>query len=195
MTAFPQSPSPIIKTRVGNESYRLSPEEYEKYAIAVGEARRTIVNQFIQNAEIRELIDPNSILNQMTDGKNQYGFVILGKILSSLYAAADATMINTQRGVIFEARKKMAIDRPEEFKALLEAEKSNIYSNALDLLYENPEMTQYLPKKTAQDIFFAKKGKYTEDRNYSAPAEQTKTENAGKSGEEEIDWDEFFKQK
>lgn len=197
MSAFPQGPSPVLKTKVGNQSYRLSPEEYEKYAIAKGEARRAIVNQFIQNADMKQFLDPNSELNQKTDGKNQFGFVILGKILSSLYTAADATLINTERGLIYESRKKMAIERPEEFKALIEAEKNNIYSNALDLLYQNPEMTQYLPKKTAQDIFFSKKGNYTEDRSYANPAEQVETENTGepKKEETEINWDEFLKQK
>jgi hypothetical protein len=191
MTAFPQSPSPILKTKVGNQSYRLKPEEYEKYAIAVGEARRTIINQFIQNADLAQFLDPNSELNQKTDGKNQFGFVILGKIMSSLYAAADATLINTQRGLIYESRKKMAIERPEEFKALLESEKNNIYSNALDLLYENEEMTQYLPKKSAQDIFFSKKGKYSENRKYLYPEEKVETENTGVFKKEEIDWDKF----
>ena len=217
MTAFPQSPSPVIKTKVGNQSYRLNPEEYEKYAIAVGEARRTIINQFIQNADLAQFLDPNSELNQKTDGKNQFGFVILGKIMSSLYAAADATLINTQRGLIYESRKKMAIERPEEFKALLESEKNNIYSNAIDLLYDNSEVVQYLPKKSAQDIFFSKKGKYSENRKYLYPEEKTETENTGvlKKAEtentgalkkvetentgvfkkEEIDWDEFLKQK
>jgi hypothetical protein len=198
MTAFPQSPSPVIKTRVGNESYVLSPEEYEKYAIAKGEARRTIVNQFIQNADLAQLLDMNSELNQKTDGKNPFGTVILGKILTSLYAAADATMINVDRGLIYESRKKMAIERPEEFKALIEAEKNNIYSNALDLLYQNPEMTQYLPKKSAQDIFFSKKGKYSENRKYLYPEEKVEPEKVEPMSSDEtqdIDWDEFLKQK
>jgi hypothetical protein len=198
MTAFPQSPSPVIKTKVGNESYVLSPEEYEKYAIAKGEARRTIVNQFIQNADLAQFLDMNSELNQKTDGKNPFGTVILGKILTSLYAAADATLINVDRGLIYESRKKMAIERPEEFKALIEAEKNNIYSNALDLLYQNPEMTQYLPKKSAQDIFFSKKGKYSENRKYLYPEEKVepkKVEPMSSDETQDIDWDEFLKQK
>ena len=198
MTAFPQSPSPVIKTRVGNESYVLSPEEYEKYAIAKGEARRTIVNQFIQNADLAQFLDMNSELNQKTDGKNPFGTVILGKILTSLYAAADATLINVDRGLIYESRKKMAIERPEEFKALIEAEKNNIYSNALDLLYQNPEMSQYLPKKSAQDIFFSKKGKYSENRKYLYPEEKVEPEKVEPMSSDEtqdIDWDEFLKQK
>ncbi len=40
----------------------------------------------------------------------------------------------------------------------------------MDLLYNDPEMSNYLPKTTAQDIFFAKQGKYSEDRGYSRPA-------------------------
>jgi hypothetical protein len=198
MTAFPQSPSPMLKTKVGNQSYRLTPEEYEKYAIAKGEARRTIVNQFIQNADLAQFLDMNSELNQKTDGKNPFGTVILGKILTSLYAAADATLINVDRGLIYESRKKMAIERPEEFKALIEAEKNNIYSNALDLLYQNPEMTQYLPKKSAQDIFFAKKGKYSENRKYLYPEEKVEPEKVEPMSSDEtqdIDWDEFLKQK
>jgi len=198
MTAFPQSPSPILKTKVGNQSYRLTPEEYEKYAIAKGEARRTIVNQFIQNADLAQFLDMNSELNQKTDGKNPFGTVILGKILTSLYAAADATLINVDRGLIYESRKKMAIERPEEFKALIEAEKNNIYSNALDLLYQNPEMTQYLPKKSAQDIFFSKKGKYSENRKYLYPEEKVEPEKVEPMSSDEtqdIDWDEFLKQK
>jgi hypothetical protein len=140
----------------------------------------------------------NSELNQKTDGKNPFGTVILGKILTSLYAAADATMINVDRGLIYESRKKMAIERPEEFKALIEAEKNNIYSNALDLLYQNPEMTQYLPKKSAQDIFFAKKGKYSENRKYLYPEEKVEPEKVEPMSSDEtqdIDWDEFLKQK
>jgi antitoxin component YwqK of YwqJK toxin-antitoxin module len=169
IAAFPQSPSPILKTKVGNESYALTPEEYEKYAIATGKARRTLVNTFIQNADVKQFLDMNSDLNKKTDGKNPYGVVILGKILSSLYAAADATMINTNRGLIYESRKKMAIERPEQYNALIESEKNNIYSNALDLLYDDSEMVNYLPKTTAQDIFFAKQGEYSEDRGYSRP--------------------------
>jgi hypothetical protein len=65
----------------------------------------------------------------------------------------------------------------------------------LDLLYQNPEMSQYLPKKSAQDIFFSKKGNYTEDRAYVTPLEQAETENTGVFKKEEIDWDEFLKQK
>jgi hypothetical protein len=198
MTAFPQSPSPVIKTKVGNESYVLSPEEYEKYAIAKGEARRTIVNQFIQNADLAQFLDMNSELNQKTDGKNPFGTVILGKILTSLYAAADATLINVDRGLIYESRKKMAIERPEEFKALIEAEKNNIYSNAIDLLYDNSEVVQYLPKKSAQDIFFAKKGKYSENRKYLYPEEKVEPEKVEPMSSDEtqdIDWDEFLKQK
>jgi hypothetical protein len=100
---------------------------------------------------------------------------------------------------------------------LIEAEKNNIYSNAIDLLYDNSEVVQYLPKKSAQDIFFSKKGKYSENRKYLYPEEKTETENTGvlkkaetentgvlKKAEtentgvfkkEEIDWDEFLKQK
>ena len=88
--------------------------------------------------------------------------------------------------------------RPEEFKALIEAEKNNIYSNALDLLYQNPEMTQYLPKKSAQDIFFSKKGKYSENRKYLYPEEKVETEKVEPMSSDEtqdIDWDEFLKQK
>ena len=167
LTAFPSNPAPVVKSRVGGESYVLSPEEYQKYAIAVGEARRKIVNQFIENADLSQLTDMNSVLNQMTpDNKKPYGYVVLGKILTNLYSAADATLINTERGLIYEARKKMATERPEEFKVLLEKEKTNIYSQALDLLYNDPEMSQYLPKTTAQDIFFKKKGNYTENRDY-----------------------------
>jgi hypothetical protein len=198
MTAFPQSPSPILKTKVGNQSYRLNPEEYEKYAIAKGEARRTIVNQFIQNADLAQFLDMNSELNQKTDGKNPFGTVILGKILTSLYAAADATLINVDRGLIYESRKKMAIERPEEFKALIEAEKNNIYSNAIDLLYDNSEVVQYLPKKSAQDIFFSKKGKYSENRKYLYPEEKVEPEKVEPMSSDEtqdIDWDEFLKQK
>jgi antitoxin component YwqK of YwqJK toxin-antitoxin module len=170
IAAFPSNPSPVLKTRVGNQSYALTPEEYEKYAIAVGKARREIVNTFIQNADVKQFLDMNSDLNKKTDGKNPYGVVILGKILSSLYSAADATMINVERGLIYESRKKMAIERPEQYAAFIESEKNNIYSQALDLLYNDPEMSNYLPKTTAQDIFFAKQGKYSEDRGYSRPA-------------------------
>ena len=176
IAAFPSNPSPILKTRVGNQSYALTPEEYEKYAIAVGKARREIVNTFIQNADVKQFLDMNSDLNKKTDGKNPYGVVILGKILSSLYSAADATMINVERGLIYESRKKMAIERPEQYAALIESEKNNIYSQALDLLYNDPEMVNYLPKTTAQDIFFAKQGKYSEDRRYSRPAEEVDLE-------------------
>jgi len=170
IAAFPSNPSPILKTRVGNQSYALTPEEYEKYAIAVGKARREIVNTFIQNADVKQFLDMNSDLNKKTDGKNPYGVVILGKILSSLYSAADATMINVERGLIYESRKKMAIERPEQYAALIESEKNNIYSQALDLLYNDPEMSNYLPKTTARDIFFAKQGKYSDNRGYLRPA-------------------------
>ena len=119
----------------------------------------------------------------------------MGKILTSLYSAADATLINTERGLIYEARKKMATERPEEFKALLEKEKNNIYSQALDLLYDDPEMSKYLPKITAQDIFFSKKAKYSEDRtiNEVGPESIGPTENTGVF--EKDPYDEFFNQK
>jgi hypothetical protein len=194
LTAFPSNPAPVVKSRVGGESYVLSPEDYQKYAIAVGEARRKIVNQFIENADLSQLTDMNSVLNQMTpDNEKPYGYVVLGKILTNLYSAADATLINTERGLIYEARKKMATERPEEFSALLEKEKTNIYSQALDLLYNDPEMSQYLPKTTAKDIFFKKKGNYTENREYlietpeaEQPAAQQQNVNV---------MEEFFKQK
>jgi hypothetical protein len=193
LTAFPSNPPPIVKSRVGEETYPLSPEEYQKYAIAVGEARRKIVNQFIENADLSQLTDMNSALNQMTpDNQKPYGYVILGKILTNLYSAADATLINTERGLIYEARKKMATERPEEFKALLEKEKTNIYSQALDLLYNDPEMSQYIPKTTAQDIFFKKKGTYTEDREYLIETPESQQP----ATEEKINvMEEFFKQK
>jgi hypothetical protein len=196
MTAFPSNPSPVLKSRVGGESYVLSPEDYQKYAIAVGEARRKIVNQFIENAELSQFTNLNSDLNKKTeDNEKPYGYVVLGKILTSLYSAADATLINTERGLIYEARKKMAIERPEEFKALLEKEKNNIYSQALDLLYDDPEMSKYLPKTTAQDIFFSKKAKYSEDRtiNEVGPESIGPTENTGVF--EKDPYDEFFNQK
>ncbi len=173
MTAFPTNPAPVVKSRVGGESYPLSPEDYQKYAIAIGEARRMVVDQFIENADLSQFIDPSSDLNMKTnDNEKQYGFVVLGKILTSLYSAADATLINTERGLIYEARLKMAAERPEEFKELLEKEKTNIYSEGLDALYNDPEMSQYLPKTTAQDIFFSKKGKYSEDREYMNETQQ-----------------------
>jgi hypothetical protein len=196
MTAFPSNPSPVLKSRVGGESYVLSPEDYQKYAIAVGEARRKIVNQFIENAELSQFTNLNSDLNKKTeDNEKPYGYVVLGKILTSLYSAADATLINTERGLIYEARKKMATERPEEFKALLEKEKNNIYSQALDLLYDDPEMSKYLPKTTAQDIFFSKKAKYSEDRtiNEVGPESIGPTENTGVF--EKDPYDEFFNQK
>jgi hypothetical protein len=97
--------------------------------------------------------------------------------------------------LIYEARKKMATERPEEFKALLEKEKNNIYSQGLDLLYNDPEMSQYIPKTTAQDIFFKKKGKYTEDRKYikESPESIQSTENTGVFKKDP--YDEFFNQK
>jgi hypothetical protein len=196
MTAFPSNPSPVLKSRVGGESYVLSPEDYQKYAIAVGEARRKIVNQFIENAELSQFTNLNSDLNKKTeDNEKPYGYVVLGKILTSLYSAADATLINTERGLIYEARKKMATERPEEFKALLEKEKNNIYSQALDLLYDDPEMSKYLPKTTAQDIFFSKKAKYSEDRTFNevGPESIGPTENTGVF--EKDPYDEFFNQK
>jgi hypothetical protein len=193
LTAFPSNPSPIVKSRVGGESYVLSPEDYQKYAIAVGEARRQVVNQFVENADLSQLTDMNSALNQMTpDNQKPYGYVVLGKILTNLYSAADATLINTERGLIYEARKKMAIERPEEFKKLIEKEKTNIYSQALDLLYNDPEMSQYIPKTTAQDIFFKKKGTYTEDREYLIETPESRQPTT----EEKINvMEEFFKQK
>ena len=193
LSAFPSNPSPIVKSRVGGESYVLNPEEYQKYAIAVGEARRQIVNQFIENADLSQLTDMNSALNQMTpDNQKPYGYVVLGKILTNLYSAADATLINTERGLIYEARKKMATERPEEFKKLIEKEKTNIYSQALDLLYNDPEMSQYIPKTTAQDIFFKKKGTYTEDREYLIETPESQQP----ATEEKINvMEEFFKQK
>jgi hypothetical protein len=196
LSAFPSNPSPVIKSKVGGESYVLSPEDYQKYAIAIGEARRAVVNQFIENADLQPFIDPNSELNSKTDDNQKpYGYVVLGKIMTSLYSAADATLINTERGLIYEARKKMATERPEEFKALLEKEKNNIYSQGLDLLYNDPEMSQYLPKTTAQDIFFKKKGKYTEDREYikESPESIQSTENTGVFKKDP--YDEFFNQK
>ena len=196
LSAFPSNPSPVIKSKVGGESYVLSPEDYQKYAIAIGEARRAVVNQFIENADLQPFIDPNSELNSKTDDNQKpYGYVVLGKIMTSLYSAADATLINTERGLIYEARKKMATERPEEFKALLEKEKNNIYSQGLDLLYNDPEMSQYLPKTTAQDIFFKKKGKYTEDRKYikESPESIQSTENTGVFKKDP--YDEFFNQK
>ena len=30
MTAFPTNPAPVVKSRVGGESYPLSPEDYQK---------------------------------------------------------------------------------------------------------------------------------------------------------------------
>lgn len=196
LSAFPSNPSPIIKSKVGGESYVLSPEDYQKYAIAVGEARRKIVNQFIENAELGQFLNPNSDLNKKTDDNQKpYGYVVLGKIMTNLYSAADATLINTQRGLIYEARKKMATESPEEFKALLEKEKNNIYSQALDLLYDDPEMSKYLPKTTAQDIFFSKKAKYSEDRTFKevGPESIGPTENTGVF--EKDPYDEFFNQK
>jgi hypothetical protein len=196
MTAFPSNPSPVLKSRVGGESYVLSPEDYQKYAIAVGEARRKIVNQFIENAELSQFTNLNSDLNKKTeDNEKPYGYVVLGKILTSLYSAADATLINTERGLIYEARKKMATERPEEFKALLEKEKNNIYSQALDLLYDDPEMSKYLPKTTAQDIFFSKKATYSEDRTFMAlgPESIAPTENTGVFKKDP--YDEFFNKK
>jgi hypothetical protein len=173
MTAFPTNPSPVLKSKVGGESYVLNPEDYQKYAIAVGEARRMVVDQLIENADLSQFTDPSSDLNMKTnDNEKQYGFVVLGKILTSLYSAADATMINAERGLVYEARLKMAAERPEEFKALLEKEKNNIYSEGLDALYNDPEMSQYLPKTTAQDIFFSKKEKYSEDREYMNEPQQ-----------------------
>jgi len=202
LTAFPSNPSPIIKSKIGGESYVLSPEEYQKYAIAVGEARRQIVNQFIENADLDQLIGPNSELNGKTaDNQKQYGYVVLGKILSNLYAAADATLINAERGLVYEARKKMATERPEEFKALLEKEKNNIYSQGLDLLYNDPEMSEYLPKTTAQDIFFSKKAKYSEDREYTNEKSNSNTgeeffkEKAPSSTQGGDPYEQFFKQK
>lgn len=196
LSAFPSNPSPVIKSKVGGESYVLSPEDYQKYAIAIGEARRAVVNQFIENADLQPFIDPNSELNSKTDDNQKpYGYVVLGKIMTSLYSAADATLINTERGLIYEARKKMATERPEEFKALLEKEKNNICSQGLDLLYNDPEMSQYIPKTTAQDIFFKKKGKYTEDREYikESPESIQSTENTGVFKKDP--YDEFFNQK
>ena len=202
LSAFPSNPSPVIKSRIGGESYVLSPEDYQKYAIAIGEARRQIVNQFIENADLNQLIGPNSELNGKTaDNQKQYGYVVLGKILSNLYAAADATLINAERGLIYESRKKMATERPEEFKALLEKEKNNIYSQGLDLLYNDPEMSEYLPKTTAQDIFFSKKAKYSEDREYinensnSNTGEEFFKEQAPSSTQGGDPYEEFFKQK
>jgi len=202
LTAFPSNPSPVIKSKIGGESYVLSPEEYQKYAIAVGEARRQIVNQFIENADLDQLIGPNSELNGKTaDNQKQYGYVVLGKILSNLYAAADATLINAERGLIYESRKKMATERPEEFKKLLEKEKNNIYSQGLDLLYNDPEMSEYLPKTTAQDIFFSKKAKYSEDREYTNEKSNSKTgeeffkEKAPSSTQGGDPYEQFFKQK
>jgi hypothetical protein len=202
LTAFPSNPSPIIKSKIGGESYVLSPEDYQKYAIAVGEARRQIVNQFIENADLSQLTDMNSALNQMTpDNQKPYGYVVLGKILTNLYSAADATLINTERGLIYEARKKMATERPEEFKKLLEKEKNNIYSQGLDLLYNDPEMSEYLPKTTAQDIFFSKKAKYSEDREYTNEKSNSNTgeeffkEQAPSSTQGGDPYEQFFKQK
>jgi len=167
LTAFPSNPSPMIKTRIGGEEIKLTPEQYERYAIAVGEARRQIVNEFNENGDLDMLIGAESELNKKTeDNEKQYGYVILGKILTSLYAAADATMINAARGLVYEARLKMATERPEEFKALLEKEINNIYSQGLDLMYNDPEMSDYIPYVTAKDIFFSKKAKYSEDRKY-----------------------------
>jgi hypothetical protein len=166
--SIPQSPSPYIKTIVGGEKYALSPEQYEKYAIAIGDARRKIVDRFIRNGKAGILLNPKSSVNTWPDGRPKtvdneghlLGHMLAGEILSSLYAAADATMINVQRGVVYEARKKMAIERPEQYKELIEKEKNNIYSRAIDILYDNPATVKYLPKATAMDIFFSKRVKY-----------------------------------
>jgi hypothetical protein len=103
--------------------------------------------------------------------------------------------------LIYEARKKMATERPEEFKKLLEKEKNNIYSQGLDLLYNDPEMSEYLPKTTAQDIFFSKKAKYSEDREYTNEKSNSNTgeeffkEKAPSSTQGGDPYEQFFKQK
>lgn len=182
IAAIPPHPSPYIKTLLGGEKYRMSQEEYEKYSIAMGQARRKIVNRFIQTRSADRLLDLKSSMNSWPDGRPKtvdneghlLGYTVLGEILSSLYSAADATMINVERGIINEERKKMAIERPEEYQQLIDREKNNIYSNAIDLLYDNPNMTKYLPKTTAMDMFFTNRVKYEPDnKTYRATGDET----------------------
>jgi antitoxin component YwqK of YwqJK toxin-antitoxin module len=205
LSAMPPHPSPYIKTLVGGEKYRLSQEEYEKYSIAMGEARRQIVNRFISTGNADKFIDLKSSLNAWPDGRPKtidneghlMGYSMLGEILSSLYSAADATMINAERGIINEERKKMAIERPEEYQKLIEREKNNIYSNAINRLYDNPNVGKYLPKTTAMDIFFTKRVKYEpNNKTYQATGDETQQgQPVEQLTEEERRYREYIKQR
>ncbi len=205
LSAVPPHPSPYIKTLVGGEKYRMSQEEYEKYSIAMGEARRQIVNRFISTGNADKFIDLKSSLNSWPDGRPRtvdneghlMGYSMLGEILSSLYSAADATMINAERGIINEERKKMAIERPEEYQKLIEREKNNIYSNAINRLYDNPNVGKYLPKTTAMDIFFTKRIKYEpNNKTYQATGDETQQgEPVEQLTEEERLYREYIKQR
>jgi len=206
LSAIPQHPSPYLKTMVGGEKYRMSQDEYEKYSIAMGEARRRIVNRFISAGSVDRLLDLNSSINSWPDGRPKtvdneghlVGYTMLGEILSSLYSAADATMINVERGIINEERKKMAIERPDEYQKLIERERNNIYSRAIDRLYENPNVSKYLPKTTAMDIFFSKRVKYEpNNKSYEATGDETNQTQAPveQLTEEERLWREYLEER
>lgn len=144
ISAMPSNPSPEI-TPIAGPKYSMSQEEYQAYAIALGEARRRIVNGFIQGTDLKEFISPDSELNRQTgpDLNTPLGYYLLGKTLSKLYSAGDAVLFNEKRAIISEQRRKLAIERPKEFQALVEREKNSIYGEAISELYSDPELENY----------------------------------------------------
>jgi hypothetical protein len=144
ISAMPSNPSPEI-TPIAGPKYSMSQQEYEAYALALGEARRRIVNGFIQGTDIKEFISPDSELNKKTgpDLNTPLGYYLLGKTLSKLYSAGDAVLFNEKRAIISEQRRKLATERPEEFQALVEREKNSIYGEAISELYSDPELENY----------------------------------------------------
>lgn len=144
ISAMPSNPSPEI-TPIAGPKYSMSQQEYQAYAIALGEARRRIVNGFIQGTDLKEFISPDSELNRQTgpDLNTPLGYYLLGKTLSKLYSAGDAVLFNEKRAIISEQRRKLAIERPKEFQALVEREKNSIYGEAISELYSDPELENY----------------------------------------------------
>jgi antitoxin component YwqK of YwqJK toxin-antitoxin module len=155
LDAMPTSPSPVIRAEFG-APYRMNQQDYEQYAILVGETRRKIVNEFIRNADLTMFLDPTSDLNKKTgkDAVTPFGYELLGTVLKSLYSAADKTLYNTERSIINRERLRMMQERPEEYNKLIEKEKSSIYSDAFTALYDDPSLNQFLPEIKAQEIFF-----------------------------------------
>lgn len=144
ISAMPSNPSTEI-TPIAGPKYSMSQQEYEAYALALGEARRRIVNGFIQGTDVKEFISPDSELNKKTgpDLNTPLGYYLLGKTLSKLYSAGDAVLFNEKRAIISEQRRKLATERPEEFQALVEREKNSIYEEAISELYSDPELENY----------------------------------------------------